>query len=401
MKIVKLGPSYIEQLTTVHHDLNNLDSEPFALEMNVYDMTSFTSVEHMRSYFGDIWDRWYSDSRNKLLIEVSREVPNGYYNRFYAILVYFCRHYGIDNRLVILTSNNIECVDTGKYINQSLPNAVVDSINYLEWDAAYHYHPLKLVDRKYDKRRFLMLSRSYKPWRHYIVGRLYVNNILDNFYYSFYNCEPYRNIFYDQSYIKEQLQTIEPNNIVKDFTVRLDHSDFYEKLPIRLTHEQKILPHDLNRLYDDNIHSLYVATDIDIVIETLFQSPNDNFHPTEKIWKSIVYRKPFIVFSTKNFLAHMRDQGYKTFHPWINENYDSVEDKHQRAEMIIDEIHRINNFSEQELSELLTNCREICEHNYQRLHLRLQDFYHGCDVSDTTKELLNVKSSINNRLQKI
>jgi hypothetical protein len=63
----------------------------------------------------------------------------------------------------------------------------------------------------------------------------------------------------------------------------------------------------------------------------------------------------------------MRSIGYKTFGSIINEDYDSEEDDCKRMLMIVDEIDRLCNLSDNELRVFLDSAKEITEYNYNVL----------------------------------
>lgn len=104
--------------------------------------------------------------------------------------------------------------------------------------------------------------------------------------------------------------------------------------------------------------------------------------PSEKIYKAFALKHPFIMVGAVGFLKKMREHGYKTFSPFIDETYDDVEDDDERMKMIIKEIHRMCSLSEQELIEFTHNVKSIVEHNCQ----------HYIDASDyrITKNVLSM-----------
>ena len=56
----------------------------------------------------------------------------------------------------------------------------------------------------------------------------------------------------------------------------------------------------------------------------------------------------------------------------FNEDYDNEPDPKTRAELIIDEVGRINALPSSEYFKLLEECRVITEHNY-RQYLKIKD----------------------------
>ena len=81
---------------------------------------------------------------------------------------------------------------------------------------------------------------------------------------------------------------------------------------------------------------------INIVPEGNFRSRNSHFL-SEKIYRCFLFKKPFILLSRQNDLSYMRDIGYKTFEPIINEDYDQIYDHKLRLMAVCEEIKRITN----------------------------------------------------------
>ena len=76
--------------------------------------------------------------------------------------------------------------------------------------------------------------------------------------------------------------------------------------------------HYLGYPYDDK---LYRISNFSLIAETHFDG-NQEFHPTEKTYRAIANKHPFIVASTPFFLVNLKHKGYRTFSNLIDENYD-------------------------------------------------------------------------------
>jgi hypothetical protein len=99
---------------------------------------------------------------------------------------------------------------------------------------------------------------------------------------------------------------------------------------------------------------------------------------SEKIFKPIGMKHPFIVVSNPKTLELLRTLGYKTFSPWIDESYDLIEDDAERLLAIAKETKRLCELSPQELTEFLTNCKEICEYNLKVMQSKtIHDYRHN------------------------
>jgi hypothetical protein len=81
---------------------------------------------------------------------------------------------------------------------------------------------------------------------------------------------------------------------------------------------------------------------------------------TEKTYKPIAMKHPFILLSRPYSLRLLRERGYRTFSPFIDESYDEIEDDKLRLKAIADEINRLSN---SDLIEFTHNIKDIVEHN--------------------------------------
>jgi len=88
---------------------------------------------------------------------------------------------------------------------------------------------------------------------------------------------------------------------------------------------------------------------------------------SEKTFKPIAQKHPFILLGIPDSLELLRKLGYKTFHPWIDESYDSEQDAAKRIVMVADEIERLSNLTPSQLTDFLNGVREICDYNYENL----------------------------------
>ena len=84
---------------------------------------------------------------------------------------------------------------------------------------------------------------------------------------------------------------------------------------------------------------------------------------TEKLTKPLLCRIPFIVFGSYQLLKILKNYGFKTFSPYINETYDEIKNYSQRLHAIINEVERLNNLSENEFNLIFENLNDILDHN--------------------------------------
>ena len=102
---------------------------------------------------------------------------------------------------------------------------------------------------------------------------------------------------------------------------------------------------------------------INVVTETMFTELETLFF-SEKVYKPIVAMQPFILLGSFQSLEVLRQQGYRTFHPFINEEYDTLRNPDERFDAIVNEIDRLSKLSHEEMHTLMKQCADICIHNY-------------------------------------
>lgn len=121
---------------------------------------------------------------------------------------------------------------------------------------------------------------------------------------------------------------------------------------------------------------LYSDTYVSVISETNYYTKIPTYEAgrfySEKTFKPIVQKHPFIAATVPNFLPKLRWLGYKTFSPWIDESYDEELDDNKRLLKISKEIERLSKLEGKQLEEYLIACKEICEHNYRHLMSKTQ-----------------------------
>jgi hypothetical protein len=88
---------------------------------------------------------------------------------------------------------------------------------------------------------------------------------------------------------------------------------------------------------------------------------------TEKIFKPIFYKMPFIVVGTSHFLQYIHQSGYKIYNSIWCEDYDLCQNGIDRLFLIVKLIKLINKLTQTEFSKLLLETAYINAYNYTRL----------------------------------
>ena len=103
-----------------------------------------------------------------------------------------------------------------------------------------------------------------------------------------------------------------------------------------------------------------------VVGETIFY--HDKLHLTEKIFKPICTRRPFILIGAKNNLQYLRNYGFKTFSNWISEDYDNEPNHDTRIILAVNELEKLCKLSMAELKEMHLDMQEILLYNYNHFY---------------------------------
>ena len=88
---------------------------------------------------------------------------------------------------------------------------------------------------------------------------------------------------------------------------------------------------------------------------------------TEKTHKFHLAKMPFILCGMPGSLKVLREQGYKTFSPFINETYDLIENDEERSVAIADEITRLCQQTDEWWYETLVELQPRLDHNFNHL----------------------------------
>lgn len=221
-------------------------------------------------------------------------------------------------------------------------------------------HDVPYTIGKRDK-KFLCFNRLPHLHRICLLAMMHNKNLIDRGYYSYYDASH----TYLDGTIKWAINQVPDikNEIVEGLlAVR-------ERLPLRLTLDE--YGNNPTHLSDDD-GELFRNSYFSIIPETYFfcdMWAND-LHSrffSEKTFNAIMMKHPFIMMNLPNSLQTLRDRGYRTFHPYIDETYDTIESDQDRLIAIVNEIERLVNMSDEQFIEWQNNIAEIVEHNYNIL----------------------------------
>ena len=296
-----------------------------------------------------------SDFNNNTFF-ASWRIVDDYGNAKHSILLNTERHSQIKNQL-IAKFGFVDC----SYFFHAFAAA--------DWYRGYQYCEdlIPLQNRRIKKKyiTFNRLTGGARVYRSFLLAELTKNNLLDHGHISYSNICPEHGDYatnilksitkYDinESYALECIQTL---NSVK-YPLLIDTGEI-------ITNGSQTLG-AIPQLMESFLH---------VVTETCFWE--DKTHLTEKIFKPIVARQPFVLLGCVNNLEYLRSYGFKTFDSFWDESYDTISDPIERLKAVTKIINDICALSNKELESLLQDMSSILEHNYKWFYNK--DFIDYC-----------------------
>lgn len=118
-----------------------------------------------------------------------------------------------------------------------------------------------------------------------------------------------------------------------------------------------------NQTSADIISPMYQSRSLwNVVTETVFYE--DKLHLTEKIFKPIVTKRPFILVGGHGNLAYLKSYGFKTFDRWIDESYDEEPDPDIRIFKIANELKKLCAMSQRDILTMYYEMSQVLEYNH-------------------------------------
>jgi hypothetical protein len=105
------------------------------------------------------------------------------------------------------------------------------------------------------------------------------------------------------------------------------------------------------------------STAVQIVLETIFN--DDKIYVSEKVFKPIAMKQPFIVFAAPHTLGYLKKYGFRTFDSIWNEDYDLEVDHKVRRSKILSLIENLYRLPDREFAQIVDRCQEIVDYNHR------------------------------------
>lgn len=254
-----------------------------------------------------------------------------------------CEKYGWDNRLTVIGAHHFE--------------------QTIYWHTLHQPDLNQPYEIKEKEKLFVCFNKLHRHHRLRFLAAAIKNDWLKKSFFSFEGQFP--GWLEPENYSK--LPLISDEEYKQILSIK-------DKLPLRLNiTESRHNPVDV--CPDDLIY--HQESYFSVVAETLYEPYDSKKSPffdymdtlflSEKIYKPLALKHPFIAIAWHGTLKVLQERGYKTFHPYIDESYDNEQDPDKRFDMIVKEIKRLEKFTKNEWLEWQKNIKPIVEYNYKYL----------------------------------
>jgi hypothetical protein len=241
----------------------------------------------------------------------------------------------------------------------------------LDWYRGFYalnYNKSVVKDYTYDYITFNRLVSNDRSYRCYFVSLLAEKSLLKQGQVSF---------GLDTEQASWQEEIVDPNTKLSPKAVAHIQTHLpKETLVIDSEHVLGSASADIPRCANDSFWH--------IVTETVFYY--DKLHLTEKIFKPIVMKQPFMLLGAPGNLAYLKRYGFKTFEGIIDESYDLIQDNDQRIEAVVTQLAWYCSLSTEEKRAVIEAIAPIVEYNFHHFY---GEFKHIItrELLDNTKTL--------------
>jgi hypothetical protein len=134
--------------------------------------------------------------------------------------------------------------------------------------------------------------------------------------------------------------------------------------------------------------NIYNSAYFSIITETEVADAPDTFFITEKIARPLLVGHPFVVFGCVRYLQCLRDLGFQTFSPWLDESYDRVTDTDKRIVAIVNSVEQFSQLNDSQRQQACLEMQPAIEHNRRLVKDQRWAF---SPIADTIKKYLDLK----------
>ena len=211
-------------------------------------------------------------------------------------------------------------------------------------------------------KKFVCFNKIARPHRVLLAAELFKRDLVSKSYFSFEGNGTHD--WLDYICLSRKWPVI----------VREEFSKRISEFPIRLNitenrHNPVDFIEDDIKYHTDSYFSLITETTYHKAGFKKYHNPMleylDDIFITEKTYRAILFKHPFIIVGNPGSINALRKRGFKTFSPWIDESYDTIDNDNDRMTAILAEVERLCNFTDEQWIEWQNGIKEIVEYNFK------------------------------------
>jgi hypothetical protein len=284
-----------------------------------------------------------------------------------ALHSYFSNTHGIPLHKIIYVTG---CINSDemyeKYCNDNnIPQGKANRLTIISYPSSQTiFKPnIEESEAEYDtetipEKLFLSWNRRYRNHRLILALSMESLNLIDRAYISFSDVN-----------IERQTSTFEQSisyHVLENWHTQISQetiNNFAARLPLNIDNET-----DINQMCEDrgNVSRPYYQNSlVSLITETNFDNPEVTL--TEKSYKPIKEKHPFIIVGVNGALKGLHRAGFKTFSEFWDENYDNIEHPGQRMQAIKNIIEYISTWDQDKILDFKRRVKPILEHNFNVL----------------------------------
>jgi len=330
----------------IYQYLRTIITDPRAIYLHPFGSTQPENIEILRH------DGAHDERRGPMFIFYDQEPLNFVYNQplFDHIVNNFLGPF-------VLVSTERDSEEKTKICNH-YGFADIDYFFHIfaaaDWYRAHDYLPgiVAPADRTLNRTyiTFNRLTSNERIYRSLFVNELHKQNLLAHGHVSFSKNCPDGGDFADNlraSNLDRHVVNDAITNLEQLPELRIDFGDA-DYIP-----NQSMLLSPLPALMESFVF---------VVTETCYWQQKT--HLTEKIFKPIILRMPFLLLGCAHNLAYLRSYGFRTFGDFWDESYDTIEDPILRMQAVVEILRDLSTMDPDQQLAMLRDMQPVLDHNY-------------------------------------
>jgi len=242
----------------------------------------------------------------------------------------------------------------------------------LDWYRGYYAlnYNKPVVKQQKDFITYNRLITEDRSYRIYFISQLAKHNLLDKGLVSF-------GVSNDSQHWRDELEHNTNSKLSKH--ARQEIWNVLPDLPDRSIIDSEFcsgdassrIPYHIDKIenYKDAVNKTEAFWHI--VTETVFYY--DKLHLTEKIFKPIVSKQPFMLIGALGNLAYLRSYGFKTFGNVIDESYDTIQDPDARVDAVVAQMKWYSELSDSDKLDVMKKLEPIIEYNFHHFYGKFKE----------------------------